>query len=79
MFGYLISRSYKEALEFDKENNATKWADAMSDEIDGIKKQEVFTKCQRTKWDANHKKILNAPPPTHHQKIRVNLIFCGEV
>ena len=28
MFGYLISRSYKEALEFDKENNNTKWVDA---------------------------------------------------
>ena len=26
MFGYLIPRSYKEALEFDKENNNTKWA-----------------------------------------------------
>ena len=28
MFGYLIPRSYEEALEFDKENNNTKWADA---------------------------------------------------
>ena len=28
MFGYLIPTSYKEALEFDKENNNTKWADA---------------------------------------------------
>ena len=37
MFGYLIPRSYKEALEFYKENNNTKWADATRDEMDCIK------------------------------------------
>ena len=73
MFGYLIPRSYKEALEFDKENNNTKWADATRDEMDCIKEQQVFTKHQRAKWDSNQKKVLNAPP--NHQKIRVNLIF----
>ena len=60
-------RSYKEAMEFDKENNNTKWADATRDEMDCIKEQQVFTKCQRAKWDPNHKRILNAPP--NHQKI----------
>ena len=55
MFGYLISRSYKETLEFDKENNNTKWADATRDEMDSIKEQEVFTTCQRAKWDSNCK------------------------
>ena len=73
MFGYLIPRSYKEALDFNQNNNNTKWADAKRDEMDCTKEQEVFTKCQRAKWDANHKRILNAPPD--HQKIRVNLIF----
>ena len=73
MFGHLILRSYKETLEFDKENNNTKWADATRDEMDCIKEQEVFTSCQRAKWDSNHKQILNAPP--NHQKFRVNLIF----
>ena len=73
MFGYLIPRSYKEAIEFDKENNNTKWADATRDEMDCIKEQKVFTTYQRDKWDSNHKRILNAPP--NHQKIRVNLIF----
>ena len=73
MFWYLIPKSYKEALEFDKENNNTKWADATRDEVDCIKEQQVFTKGQRAKWDSNHKKILNAPP--NHQKIRLNLIF----
>ena len=33
----------------------------------------MFTTCQRTKWDSNHKQILNAHPK--QQKIRVNLIF----
>ena len=73
MFGYLIPRSYKEALEFDKVNNNTKWPDATRDEMDCIKEQEVFTPCQRAKWDSNHKRILNSPP--NHHKIRVNMIF----
>ena len=73
MFGNLIPWSYKEAIEFDKENNNTKWADATRDEINCIKEQEVFTTCQRAKWDSNHKGILNANP--NHQKIIVNLIF----
>ena len=37
MFVYLMPRSYKEALEFDKENNNTKWADAIRDEMVCIK------------------------------------------
>ena len=73
MFGYLIPKSYKEAIEFDKENNNTKWADATRDEMDCIKEQQVFTKGPSAKWDPQHKKILNAPP--NHRKIRVNLIF----
>ena len=55
MFGYLIPISYKEALEFDKENNNTKWADATREEMDSIKEQQVFTKHQRVKWDSSHK------------------------
>ena len=72
MCGYLIPKSHKEALEFDKQNNKTNWADATRDEMDCIKEQELFTPCQRAKWDSNHKEILNAPP--NHQQIRVNLI-----
>ena len=41
MFGYLIPRSYKEAQEFDKENNNTKWAGATRDEMDCIKEQST--------------------------------------
>ena len=73
MFGYRIPRSYKEALDFVEENNNTKWADATKDEMDYIKEQQVFTKFQRAKWDANHKRILNAS--LKHQKIRLNLIY----
>ena len=50
MFRYLIPRSYKEALEFDKENNNTKWADATGDEMDCIKEQQAFTTSERAKW-----------------------------
>ena len=49
MVCYLIPKSYKEALEFDRENNNTKWADATRDEMDCIKDQEVFTTCLRAK------------------------------
>ena len=73
MFGYLIPRSYKKTIEFDKANTNTKLADATRDEMDFIKEQEVFTKCQTAKWDANHRRLLNAPP--NHQNIRVNWIF----
>ena len=73
MLGYLIPKAYKEALEFDKENNNTKWTDATRDEMDCIKEQQVFSKRPRAKWDPQHNKVLNTPP--NHQKIRGNLIF----
>ena len=77
MFAYLIPRSYKEALEFDKENNNTKWTEATRDETDYIREQEVFTTCQRAKWDSNHKQIQNAPP--NHQKVQVKIDICCQV
>ena len=55
MFGYLIPRSYKEALEFDKENNNTKWVDATREEMDSIKQQQVFTEHQRANLDFSQK------------------------
>ena len=73
MFGYLILRSYKEALYFEKEKNNTKWANGTRDEMDCIKEQEVFTTCQIAKWGSNHKRILKAAP--NHQTIEINLIF----
>ena len=55
MFGYLIPKSYKEALEFEKENINTKQADVIMDEMNCIKEQEVFSTCERAKWNSNHK------------------------
>ena len=76
MFGYLIPRSYKEALEFDKENNNTKWADATREEMDCIKEQQVFTKHQRVKMgfkpQANHKCTSQSP------KDQGKLDICGK-
>ena len=76
MFGYLIPRSYKEALDFDKENSNTKWADATRDEMDCIKEQEVFTTYQRAKWDSYHKnpKCTSQPP-----KDQGKLDICSQV
>ena len=56
MFGYLIPRSYKKALEFDKQNNNTKLTDATRLQMDCIKEQEVFTTCEQLKWDSIYKK-----------------------
>ena len=72
MFGYLIPKSYQEALQFDQENGNSKWADATKDEMNCIDDQKVFQVYPKAKWD-NHNKITYAPPG--HQKIRVNLIF----
>ena len=42
MFGYPIPRNYSEALEFDSQNNNSKWYDAMKNEMDSIKQYGVF-------------------------------------
>ena len=60
MFGYLIPRSYEEDLEFDKDNNNTKWADATRDEMDCIREQQVLTNTKGSKWDSNHTKMLES-------------------
>ena len=75
MFGYLIPKSYKEALEFDKENNNTKWADATRDEMDCIKEQQVFTKGPRAKWDSQHKNKCTSQSPEDQGKFDI----CGEI
>ena len=77
MFGYLIPRSYKEALEFDKEKNNTKWADATREEMDSMKEQQVFTKHQRVKWDSSHKRIISQCT-SQSPKDQSELDICGE-
>ena len=79
MFECLIPRSYKEALEFHKENNNTKWADATRDEMDSIKEQEVSTKSQKAKWDDNHKsnRGLNSARITPTERYVINWLLPG--
>ena len=60
MFGYLIPRFSKEALDFDKENNNTKWADATREEMDSIKEQQVFTKLLKSKLSRTDRRTF--PP-----------------
>ena len=72
MFGFLIPRNYTEALEFDIDNNNSKWYDATKAELDSINSYEVFQKHEKVKYD-KQKKVMNAPPT--YQKISVHLIF----
>ena len=72
MFGYLIPRNYSEALEFDSQNNNSKWYDAMKNEMDSIKQYGVFQTGEKAVYD-KHKKVINSPEGYH--KIRVHLVF----
>ena len=46
MFGYLISRNYMEAMQFDSENKNSKWYDAIKLELESMLEYKVFKK-----WD----------------------------
>ena len=48
MFGFLITRNYTEALEFDKASNNSKWYDATQAELDSIHLYEVFQKHEKS-------------------------------
>ena len=71
----LHPKSYKEVLEFDKENN-TKWADAIRDEMDCIKEQgslHHMSKSQLGFIPQTNPKCTSQPPKDqgkldiHHQ------------
>ena len=66
MFGYLIPRSYKEALEFDKDNNNTKWADEL-----GMK---WMSKSQMGFQPQTNPKCTSPP-----QKDQGKIDICGQV
>ena len=72
MFGVLIPKNYKQAMEFDKMNSNTKWYDATKLEMDQIKEYQVFKTGEKARYDTQ-KKILNAP--IGFNKIKVHLIF----
>ena len=75
MFGYLIPRSYKEALEFDEENNNTKWADATRDEMDCIKEQQVSqTPKGQMRFKSQENPKCTSQSPENQRKLNI----CGE-
>ncbi|KAL7572820.1 hypothetical protein ACA910_014674 [Epithemia clementina (nom. ined.)] len=66
MFGYMVPKDYKEALELEKQNGNSKWYDAVELEMAQIREYNVFKDGGKATFD-NHKKVTNAP--TDHQNI----------
>jgi hypothetical protein len=64
MYGYLVPRTYEQALELDKINGNTKWRDAIDVELQQIDEYDTFI----DKGDG-HK------PGPDYKKIKVHLIF----
>ena len=72
MFGYLIPRNYMEAIQFDSENNNSKWYDAIKLEMESMSEYKVFKKWDKAILD-KHKKVKN--PPKGYHRIKVHLVF----
>ena len=72
MFGYLIPSNYMEAMQFDSENNNSKWYDALKLEMDSMREYKVFKKWDKAILD-RHKKVMNSPKGYH--RIKVHLVF----
>ena len=72
MFGYLIPRNYMEAIQFDSENNNSKWYDAIKLEMESMPEYKVFKKWDKAILD-KHKKVKN--PPKGYHRIKVHLVF----
>ena len=64
MYGFLVPRNYEQALQYDKENGNTKWADATKLELTQIDDYDTFDD-----------KGLTYRPGQEYKKIRVHLIF----
>ena len=72
MFGYLIPRTYMDAIQFDSENKNSKWYDATKLEMESMLEYEVFKKWDKAILD-KHKKDKN--PPKCYHRIKVHLVF----
>ena len=72
MFGYLIPRNYMEAIQFDSENNNSKWYDAIKLEMESMSEYKVFKRWDKAILD-KHKKVKN--PPKGYHRIKVHLVF----
>ena len=73
IFGYLISRDYKHALELDKLNGDSRWYDAIKMEMDQINEYQVFKDHGKAKYNPKSNWITNAPQG--YQKIEGHLVF----
>ena len=72
MFGCLIPRNYKEAMQFDSENKNSKWYDAIKMEMKSMREYKVLKKWDKAILD-KHKKVMNSPKGYH--RIKVHLVF----
>ena len=72
MYGYLIPRTYMEAMQFDKENKNSKWYDAIRSEMVSMQEYKVFKKWDKAVLD-KHKKVMN--PPEGYHEIKLHLVF----
>ena len=67
MFGYLIPRNYMESMQFDSENNNSKWYDAIKLEMESMLEYKVFKKWDKVILD-KHKMVMNSPTGYHRIK-----------
>ena len=70
-FGYILPRTFKEAIELDTLNGNTKWHDAISQEIASDDEYGTFKDQGQDIWEKG--KITNGPPG--YKKICVHLVF----
>ena len=76
MFGYLIPRNYMEAIQFDSENNNSKWYDTIMFEMESMSEYKVFAKWDTAILDKN-KKVKN--PPKGYHGIKVHLVLLSSL
>ena len=70
-YGYQVPRDYSEAMQLDKENGNTKWADAIVLELDQINEYNTFEDMGKAFF---HGKLIHNAPEGH-KRIRVHLVF----
>ena len=60
MFGYLITKNYMEARQFDSENKNSKWYDVIKLEMESMIEYNIFKKWDKAILDKN-KKVIDSP------------------
>ena len=64
MFGIKVPKNHKEAIQLDKENGNTKWADAEAKEIDELNSLHSFRSIG-----------MRAPTPKGYKKIPIFFVY----